>query len=65
VDVEELCDEVQFSEKDKPAEKRDKEWEEEASEAGKIFVEGFDGVIHVVLYDLEGLRAEEFLEEMF
>jgi hypothetical protein len=65
VDVEKLGDEVQFSVKDKPAEKRDNEWEEEAFKAGKVFIEGFDGIFHVLLYELEDLCVEELLKEMF
>jgi hypothetical protein len=64
VDIEELSDEVQFSVKDNPTEKRDKEWQEEAFKAGEVLIEGFDGIFHVVLYELENLCMEEFLEEM-
>jgi hypothetical protein len=65
VDIEELSDEVQFSVKDNPTEKRDKEWQEEAFKAGEVLIEGFDGIFHVVLYELEDLCMEEFFEEMF
>ena len=65
MDVEELSNEIHFSVKDKPAEKRDNEWEEEAFKAGEILIEGFDGIFHVMLYKLEDLCAEEFLKEMF
>ena len=65
MDIEELSDEVQFSVKDNPTEKRDKEWQEEAFKAGEVLIEGFDGIFHVVLYELENLCVEEFFEEMF
>jgi hypothetical protein len=65
VDIEELSDEVQFSVKDNPTEKRDKEWQEEAFKAGEVLIEGFDGIFHVVLYELKKLCMEEFFEEMF
>jgi len=49
----EKCDEVQLRVKDNPTEKREKEGKQQASEAGEVFIEGFHGVLHVLLYDLE------------
>lgn len=65
MDVEELGNEIHFYVKDEPAEKRDNEWEEEAFKAGEIFIEGFDGIFHVMLYELEDLCAEKLLKERF
>ena len=65
MDTEKLRDEIQLREEHDPSEKWDDEWQKKASEAGEVLVEGFDGVIHVALYELEDLGAQESLEKVF
>lgn len=60
-----LCDEIQFRKKDKPTNKRNEEGEAEVFEAGEVFIESLDRVIHITLNGLEDLCLDEFFEELF
>jgi len=62
--TEEMCDEVQLSEKDNITQKRNKEREPKVFEAGEVFVEGFDWVIHKSLGSLEDLCFKEFFKKL-
>lgn len=62
-DSKELRDKIQLREKNDVTEKRDEEGETKVFEPREVFVEGFDGVVHIPLRCLEYLCLKEFFEQ--